>query len=107
MKKKNFWLLEDDDMTQFVVSSYIMNFLSMDYVLRVVASAKEITAEPGDIILSDQHGVDIEKLRPNGALVISMSGNKGIIVDIHKPFRSKQLEEVLSKKLGINIKKAA
>jgi hypothetical protein len=105
--KSIFWLLEDDEMTQMVVSSYVLKFLSLKYTLKVVTSAKEIIAKSCDIILSDQHGVDVESLNSNGALLITMSGNKNLKVDVWKPFRSKDLEKILNDKLLIRTQNAA
>jgi hypothetical protein len=95
---KTFWLLEDDDMTQMVVSSYVLKFMQQNYTLKVVASAKDIKAQPHDIILSDQQGVDLQYLNPNGAVVISMSGNKSLMVDIQKPFKAKELSLIIAQK---------
>lgn len=88
--KNTFWLLEDDMLIQMVVStSIVKNF--PQFKIKVVESAKDVFAQPGDIILSDQIGVDLEYLNPNGAYLISMSGDKSLNVDLVKPFKSKDL----------------
>lgn len=97
MNKKTFWLLEDDMLIQMVVStSIVKNF--PDYKIKVVETASDVKAQAGDIILSDQIGVDIDRLEVNGAYLITMSGDTSLSVDLKKPFKGKDLVAVINSK---------
>lgn len=96
--KKTLWLLEDDPVIQMLVSAFLLKFMDFNFSLQTVSSAKEVLAKDGDIILSDQHGVDLEFLEINNAILITMSSDKKLKVDLYKPFTMRELKNVLEKK---------
>jgi hypothetical protein len=86
---KNFFIIEDSNFLSTMLSSLLLTELPPGFCLVTLDSCRKVRAKPGDFILTDCNGVDLELLRPNGATVLRMSGDSSRKADLQKPFSVK------------------
>lgn len=98
--QKNFWIVEDGDGLSQNIGCYALMFLPTGYCIRSVSSCKKFYPGPDDIVLLDQHGVDIDQFKDNGCIVITMSGDPELSVELRKPFKVKALKEMILFKIN-------
>lgn len=104
---KTFYIVEDTESLSASISCYALMFVPSGYSISTVSSCKLISPKEGDFVLLDQNGVDIDLFTPNGAMVITMSGDPSLSVDLKKPFRVKELKTIIDNKMKKLDKKAA
>lgn len=103
-EKNVFWIVEDTEALATILSTRLVLSLPNFYVIKSVNSCLNVQAKKGDIILCDHYGVDLEFLNPNGAAVITMSGDPDLNVDLLKPFSAKDLKKFVDKYVEENYK---
>ena len=101
-----FYIVEDTESLSASISCYALMFVPRVYSIQNVSSCKDCFPKPGDFVLLDQNGVDLDCFSPNGAMVITMSGDPSLNVDLKKPFKVKELKNIIQNKIKL-LNKAA
>ena len=99
--RRTIWIVDDNAELLMNMSTMIMNKISGNFSFASVESASEITPNPGDIVILDQHGCDSDALLETALdfEVITISGDPDLNVDLRKPFSPAQLIQVVNERL--------
>ena len=98
---KYFFIVEDGGTLATILTTHLVMMLPPEYKIVTVDNCADVKSNPGDIILCDQNGVNLEALHANGATLITMSGDTSLDVDLHKPFSYKDLKNIINAKTGM------
>lgn len=89
------WIVEDEPDIACIFTELLVAF--DEYMVVCVDDARDVRAEATDIIFLDMRGTRSKDLVPNGAKVITMSGDGGLNPQISKPFRFDDIRELIKR----------
>lgn len=91
--QKTIWVVDDIEDIIFSFMSALAHYT--DYRFVYVANAKEVEAEPGDIVFLDLNGTNAGALRLKpGVHVIRMTGGDKP-AELYKPFSTKEINKLV------------
>lgn len=94
-RQKTVWVV--DDIEEIIYSFMAALANQTDYCFVYVANAKDVKAEPGDIVFLDLTGTNAPALQvKDGVKVIRMTGGERP-ADLYKPFSGKEINVLVQK----------
>lgn len=96
-QRQTIWIVEDEAEICCLFADLLVDYEAYNVVC--VEDARRVRSQPGDFIFLDLNGTRSQMLQPNGATVITMSGDDAQKPEIRKPFDFREIQRRMEEHL--------